>query len=834
LSEALLAAGQAAEKSPNFGFAWVRVAELEFSFGRTSKALTALEKGLQLSPRNAQALALKGFLLSARNQIAAALGQFDQAIAIDGALGNAWLGRGLCKIRQGKAEAGRQDIQTATVLEPQRAVLRSYLGKAWSNEKDNTRARQELELAKRLDPNDPTAWLYSALINQQQNRINEAIHDLEKSQELNENRRLYRSRMLLDQDRAVRGANLAGIYQDAGMFEVSVREAGRAVSSDYANYSAHLFLANSYNALRDPRQITLRYETPWLSEFLVANLLAPVGAGTLSQYISQNEYSRLFERDRIGLSSSTEYLSGGDWVQSASQFGTVGGASYALDTLYRSETGQRPNNDLEQVTFSAKLKQQITTQDSVYLQTIFYNSESGDAAQYYDPGRSTQLRLRVKETQEPMLLGGYHHEWVPGIHTLLLAGRLEDTFRWTDPAQSVLYLFKNNLGQVNLARSSPAALEYRTEFEAYTAELQQICQQEKHTSVMGARYQVGGFDTQSRLGFATPLAQDLSPDFQRLNFYGYHHWQMAEPLLLTVGLSYDRLKYPSNFRVPPITSREGTDDQVSPKAGIIWTPWKHTAVRASFTRSLGGVSYDQSFRLEPTQVAGFNQAYRSIISESVAGAMASPAFETWGVALDQKCGRGTYLTLESEWLNSEVARVIGAMDVTTTGGFPPVIVYTPSGTRQHLDYREKNLMLTVNQLLGKVWSLGAKYRLSQTELETDFPDIPLAVTPAAHTEQEAILHQVRLHTLFNHASGFFGLFESVWSSQSNLGYTPDLPGDDFWHFNVHLGYRFPRRQAEVRVGVLNLADEDYHLNPLSLYPEYRHSRTLALSCKLYF
>src|SRR5439155_2876707 len=117
---------------------------------------------------------------------------------------------------------------------------------------------------------------------------------------------------------------LAQAYRDAGMTDVSVREAARAVSYDYANYSAHLFLANSYDELRDPNRINLRYETPSESEYLIANLLAPVGAGTLSQTISQQEYSKLFERDRLGVASSTEYLSRGAWVQSGAQFGTFG------------------------------------------------------------------------------------------------------------------------------------------------------------------------------------------------------------------------------------------------------------------------------------------------------------------------------------------------------------------------------------------------------------------------------------------------------------------------------------------------------------------------------
>src|SRR5262249_18258224 len=141
---------------------------------------------------------------------------------------------------------------------------------------DFRRATKELDLAKRLDKNDPTAWLYSALLNQQRNRINEAIGDLEHSQDLNDNRSVYRSSLLLDEDRAVRSANLAAIYRDAGMFDQSVREASRAVSYDYGNYSAHAFLANSYNELRDPNLINLRYETPSEVEYLLANLLSPV------------------------------------------------------------------------------------------------------------------------------------------------------------------------------------------------------------------------------------------------------------------------------------------------------------------------------------------------------------------------------------------------------------------------------------------------------------------------------------------------------------------------------------------------------------------------------
>ncbi len=116
----------------------------------------------------------------------------------------------------------------------------------------------------------------------------------------------------------MRGANLAAIYQAAGMDDLSVREATRAVEADYSNASAHLFLANSYNALRDPKRINLRFETPWFNELLLSNLLSPVGGGPLSQFVSEQEYSKLFESDGFGGSSSTSYTSGTEVQEVAS------------------------------------------------------------------------------------------------------------------------------------------------------------------------------------------------------------------------------------------------------------------------------------------------------------------------------------------------------------------------------------------------------------------------------------------------------------------------------------------------------------------------------------
>jgi Tfp pilus assembly protein PilF len=844
IEAALAAARIAINQSPQFAFAWVRVAELEFSFGRNSRALEALETSLRLAPRNAQALALKGFVLCAQNRIGEGRRLFEQAMAVDGALGNAWLGRGLCRIQQRDTAGGLNDLQVAATLEPQRALLRSYLGKAYSQARDQAHASREIRRAQELDPQDPTGWLYSALLNQQQNRINQAVRDLEQSQALNDNRRVYRSRLLLDQDRAVRGVNLANVYQDAGLFDVSVWEAGRAVNDDYASFSAHLFLANSYQRLRDPKGINLRYETPAVNEYLLASLLAPASAGTLAQSVSQQEYTRLFEQDGLGLASSTEYLSRGDWIQSAVQYGTIKNSSYAVSDYYRKENGQRHNNDLEQTELSWQFQQQITPTDSVYVRAILGLAEGGDLAQYYDPDApyaegGPNLLVRSKETQQPMLLAGYHHEWAPGSHLLVLGGRFQDTLRVANPQQQTLVLGHDATGNINAALPITIEQTYRSELEIYSAEVQQLWQLPRHSFIVGTRYQNGQFDTENQhtnasfgLPFLFPTdGQSVDPDMERVSAYGYWLWQVAEPLQLEAGLSYDRLTYPLNYRFAPLSEEEETTDQFSPKGGLIWTPTGRTTVRAGYTRSLGGVSFDQSFRLEPTQVAGFNQAFRSLIPESVAGANAAATFETWGVSLEQKVGRNTYLGWAGEILNSEVDRVIGVYD------FEPFVV-TRGGTREAMDYTERSMAISLHQLISQEWSLGVRYRLSQAELSDRFRDIPSSAALGGgfqpHQDWESVLHQVNLFALYTHRCGFFGQAEALWHLQSNHGYSPDRPGDDFWQFNLFAGYRFPQRQAELKAGLLNIFDQDYRLNPLNLTEEYSRDRTLLLSLRFYF
>ena len=853
LEQALAMARRAMEKDAAFGFAWARVAELEFSFGRVNPAKAALARGLELSPRNAQAVALRGFVLSAENRISEALKQFDRAIGLDGALANGWLGRGLCRFRRGETELALNDLQMAATVEPQRAVLRSCLGKAFGETGSDQRAAKELKLSREMDVGDPTGWLYSALLKQRQNRINDAISDLEASQERNDNRSLFRSRLLLDEDRAVRSANLASIYRDAGMTEVSVREAARAATYDYANDSAHLFLSDSFNELRDPTRFNLRYETVWFNELLLANLLSPVGGGRLSQHVSQQEYSRLVEADGLHLANSTLARSDNKSVKElASQFGTLGGTGYSLDLDYDYQRGVRPNNDLSSIEWYSTIKQQITPQDTALALIKYEEYHSGDNFQYYDPGSQARPHFRFDEYQHPIAVGAWHHEWSPGMHTLLLGGRLENEQHFSDRAARQLLLFGDSSGNI-FPDSEPFDVEYRSTLQIYTTELNQIFQWNRVSISAGGRYQWGTFDTTVTLtnppGLVPFLFTDAfdttrtNADFERGTGYGYLTLEPLDRLWLIGGLAYDEVTYPRNFRQPPIAGGEDHRSQFGPKAAFVWhpLPLSHTmgeergvrdldvTLRGAFTRSLGGVSLDESYRLEPTQLAGFPQAFRSLISESLVGSVAAPKYETYGLALDLKFPARTCAGIQVERLESEVSRQIGVFSISNS-----MAPYSPDLRLEELGYRENSISASLNQLVGESFVFGASYKFAHVKLHDQLPQVPVSALPAAALTERSDLHQTSGYVLFNHPSGFFARAETHWYHQSNSGDPHAGPGDDFFQHNLFAGYRFAHRRAEVLLGVLNLTDEDYHLSPLTTYAELPRERTLMVRLKFEF
>lgn len=837
LRTALELARRAAVESPQFSFAWARVAELEFSFGRTGAALEAVEKSLALAPRNAQALALKGFLLAGRNQTRKAIDWFNRAIVADSALGNAWLGRGLCRIRRGDARGGREDLLVAAALEPQRALLRSYLGKAYGDAGDQTRARHELDRAKHLDPSDPTAWLYSALLNEQYNRINEGIRDLERSRELNDNRLLHRSRFLLDEDRAVRGDNLARLYRDMGLGDVAAREAGRAVAADYGNYSAHLFLANSFDAIKNRDVSGPRFDTPRFSEYFIARLLGPPEGRLQIGSSGFQEYTRLLDRDGLGLLSQTDYLSRGAWNQYAAQYGTFNNSGYALEALYRTDPGETPNRDTELRLFTAKFKQQITERDGLLVDVLHFRQEFEDPTDHYDPANAVP-GYHGRDKQEPSLLAGWDHRWENGQRTLVLASHLGNSRVIRNPRAGTILLPDDGLGNVEAVVPVDLTQAYRNRLTVESLELQHIDRRASLQTIAGVRLQaatarIGGEQVINNgnasglevyFGPQGTVVTDQSSDRHawRVSPYLYEHWQVLDSLMLIGGVTYDYLSLPRNAFYAPVGDGDERKSRLSPKAAALWTPSSQSILRAAYSRSLGGFDLDQSVRLEPTQLGGFVQGYRTLFPPSLVGEVSGTPMETADLAWEWRFPARTYVALSGQFLRSKVAHDVGAFqrDIVAAG--------VDRQIRESLRFQERSLELSVQQLLADWFSAGVRYRISEARLSRAYPEFDPSICLGCGTD-DGTLQVVAAHGRFQHPAGFFAGAEGQWWSQDLEANLRGLAGDSFWQFNLFTGYRSPHRRVEVTLGLLNVTDQDYRLHPVNVRGALSRERTFLAS-----
>src|SRR5207247_531224 len=91
---------------------------------------------------------------------------------------------------------------------------------------------------------------------------------------------------------------------------------------------------------------------------------------------------------------------------------------------------------------------------------------------------------------------GYHREWNPGIHTLLLASRLSDRILVNNPAQNTLFVDRTPAG-LDYVVPMTISQTYRSTLEIYSTEAQQIWQIQNHNTVLGMRFQTGDFHTQN-------------------------------------------------------------------------------------------------------------------------------------------------------------------------------------------------------------------------------------------------------------------------------------------------------------------------------------------------
>ena len=369
LDAATRSARESLARDPNFVAAQVQLAKLLFGAGRAGAAQELAQTTVELAPDDADVQSLLGFIQLAQAKSQEAVLSFQRSIRLESNAAEPRLGLGISFMRQGLYDEAITEILSAAALEPRLAHYQSYLGKAFYEKRDFEQAFTALASAMELDPRDPTPHLYSGIFENDLNRPGQAVRSLQTSIQLNDNRAVYRSRFVLDQDQSTRNVQLATSFNRLGLTNWANVEGVRSNLTDPTNNSAHLLLAGTF--LNLPGRTGAAG-----SELLYTRLLMPVNANSFNSF---NDYTTLYE------SPSVNFTAGGSYASFAGSSETIiasgGGKRWAfgINVTHDREQGFREiNGDTKSYTGFGLFKYALGPKTDFLLSYSKVQLNSGD------------------------------------------------------------------------------------------------------------------------------------------------------------------------------------------------------------------------------------------------------------------------------------------------------------------------------------------------------------------------------------------------------------------------------------------------------------------------
>lgn len=764
LQGALNSLEQGVKSDPQNALMWANLAEILLSLGKLEASINASSKAVQLNPYLSKTQTIFGFSNLIHIRIDEAKAAFEKAIELDSAAPLPRLGLGLAKIRGGDLKAGRAEIEIAAGIDPNNSLVRSYLGKAYHEEKRGKLAHRQFEVAKSLDPLDPTPWFYDAIHKQTTNRPVEALLDLEKSIELNDNRAVYRSRLMLDQDLAVRNTGLGRIYNDLRFQRKGLSQGWTSLNTDPTNYSAHRLLADLYADIS-------RHNIARVSELLQAQLFQPLNTTPLqpllaesSTYIlentapaniSTNEFSSLFLRNRLTLQASGIIGSEDTWGQEIIHSGLWNQFSYSLGQMHFESDGFRRNNDQEQDIVNGFFQVALSPKTSAQAEIRYRDKEFGDLELLFDPDWfNPNLRQNIQTATYRL---GLRHSISPksDIIVSVIGQNFDDSIDDRDE------LFNYNIDE---------------DTKGYMAEVLNFYRGKNISLVSGVGYYHA--DLKESFEFISQMPEifddyldEAQKDIYHLNGYFYSYLYPLKSLILTMGMSFDRL------------DNDETETQFNPKLGISLTPVFSTTIRFAVFRYLRRTLISEQ-TIEPTQVGGFNQLF-----DDVSGTDAW----TYGVGIDHKFHKNFFGGIQFFRRDLDVP-------------YKSLNLITGNAEFRRTDWDESIGNIYFYWVPHPWFAFKTEYRYEKFDRGNEFPG----------TEEIVDLEtsQLSLGCNFFHPNGLFaGLTTSYIDQEGEFGhpkYPPTVKDDDdFWVVDARIGYRMPNRLGFVSLELKNLFDEKF-------------------------
>ena len=202
---------------------------------RTDDAIAEIRKVLEIDGENALAHNILGSAYMAKGMHPEGIREFNKAVAIDPKLADVHLKKGLFSLRTGKLREAETDLIAAVQVAPDvlnsRAVLASY----YLRQKAYGKAIDILRKGLRGEKTDALFYNLIAEALARQNKIGDAIQQLQKAKEINP-------------DYLATSVNLASLYSLRGDYDSGAKELKSALAHSPDNVTVLLSLAALYES----------------------------------------------------------------------------------------------------------------------------------------------------------------------------------------------------------------------------------------------------------------------------------------------------------------------------------------------------------------------------------------------------------------------------------------------------------------------------------------------------------------------------------------------------------------------------------------------------------
>ena len=791
----------AAERDPTSAQALARAAELELGRGDLSAAEKLIGGAVELSPENAYVLSVRGYVSLLSDNIDLAHSYFSKAALSDSTLAEPRLGLGLVAVRRGAMPQAKEEFERAVALAPVRSLLRSYLGKAYFELQKDEQSLNEYAHALALDPNDPTPFLYRAFLKESHNDPIGALADIEASITRNDNRAVYRSRLLLDQDAAVRAASLSRTFNALGFDKIARIEAIRSLQNDYRNYSAHLLLSQSSTGilLNDAK----------VSEREIADLLAPPNFNMLFDQggsSSLNEYSALFDkresRGQIHFDGSTydDLIAPGiTYGRRGEQFGYV----LSQDSILTDGRSRRSDGRLYRghaaIEYQPSYIERIGIEGSARYDHIneVVSASSESKIEDYDValnsatrmGAAADLLAQLKlSSQNDFFV--YHDTQHDGLVSELIDG--EETI---NPDTFLIdQLYRDRVRQIrgdlqHIWSSDLIALVSGAQV-GHTAPLRR-----ERSPIQGDSLELFAPD-------GGALISRSHPNLDSGDIYSYSNLKLAPWITASLGASWTKVRFESS-EVPPFDGSTVEREKLNPKFGLVLTPTSSTTIRSAYFEELRKSSLEDNSSIEPSLIGGINQRFTDF-----SGARS----RNIGLGVDQKLTSATYFGVEAlhrhvvDDIASNVSNAILNYDTLTQS------TSVLSGELVELHKNEDSLHSYIYQLFGQ--QIAASLEHDWFGFERTSPEVP----------QDVDLHRVRAGVRYFDRSGLYPFVQGVFRSQDRE--SSDFLDDgreNFTTVDAGLGYKLPHRRGNIVIKLENIFDRNFEYDQSFGVEERVHS-----------